>query len=139
MHQIADAADIEDDVILARPNPRMPVSLPIMTRAIMPRARAGEMGMGDGRGQRIGGIGLFAARRRQEHADHGLHLFLAGMADADHAFLDVVGRVFGDFEIGLRRGQKGDGAGMADLERGRRILGDKGLLDRDGHGPRCRR
>ena len=49
-------------------------------------------------------------------------------------FLDVVGRVFGDLEPGLRRGQQRHGAGMAELERGRRILVHEGLLHRDGAG-----
>ena len=48
------------------------------------------------------------------------------------AFLDVVGGIFGDLHPRLRRRQQRHGAGMADLERGGRILGDKGLLHRDG-------
>ena len=58
------------------------------------------------------------------------------MARADHAFLDVVGRVFGDLKPGLRRRQQRDGARMAEFERGGRILVHEGLLDRDGPG-RC--
>ena len=49
-------------------------------------------------------------------------------------FLDVVGAVFGDLQPGLRRRQQRHGAGMAELQRGGRILGDKGLFHRDGRG-----
>ena len=76
---------------------------------------------------------------RQQAPHHDLHLFLAGMAGADHAFLDVVGRVFGDLQPGLRRRQQRHGAGMAELQRGRGILGDKGLFHRDGDGAHARR
>ena len=120
----------------------MPVSLPIIDT---PRARmranqrgsgagAGQMRMGDGRGQRIGGIGLGDAAGGQQPLDHELHLLLAGMAGAHHAFLDVVGGIFGDLKPGLRRRQQRHGAGMADLQRGLRIARHKGLLDRDGCG-----
>ena len=113
----------------------MPVSLPIMRSAAMMRARVPrQMGMGDGRGQRIGGVGLRDAAGGQQPLDHELHLLLAGMAGAHHAFLDVVGRIFGDLQPRLRRRQQRHGAGMAELERGRGIAGDKGLLDRDGAG-----
>ena len=65
MHQIADAADIEDDVILARSKSTMPVSFPIMRAPPSMRARvSGKMRMGDGAGERIGGVGLLRRRRR---------------------------------------------------------------------------
>ena len=69
----------------------MPDSLPIMAHCRARRAsseslRAGarQMGVGDGGGQRIGGIGLRHAAGRQQALDHELHLVLAGMAGADH-------------------------------------------------------
>ena len=61
----------------------------------------------------------------QQALDHELHLLLAGMAGAHHAFLDVVGRIFGDLQPRLRRRQQRHGAGMAELERGGRILATK--------------
>ena len=47
--------------------------------------------MGDGRGQRIGGIGLRDAAGGQQPLDHELHLVLAGMARAHHDFLMWLG------------------------------------------------
>ena len=76
------------------------------------------MGVGDGAGERVGGVGLFHPGGGQQPAHHRLHLLLVGVAGTDHGFLDVVGRVFGDLEPGLRGGQQRDGAGMAELERG---------------------
>ena len=117
----------------------MPVSLPIIAIACHhARARAGQMRMRDGGRQRIGGIGLLDAAGGQQPLDHELHLLLAGMTGADHAFLDVVGRIFGDLQPRLRRRQQRHGAGMAELQRGGRIAGDKGLLDRDGLGRKPR-
>jgi aryl-alcohol dehydrogenase-like predicted oxidoreductase len=87
--------------------------------------------MGDGRSQRIGRIGLIAARRRQQHLDHGLHLLLAGMADTDHAFLDVIGRIFGNLQIGLCGSQERNRARMTELQSRRGIFGHESLLDRD--------
>ncbi len=96
------------------------------------------MGVRNGGGQRIGSIGLSATGRRQKPPDHGLHLLLAGVADADDAFLDVIGRVLGDLEPGLGAGQKPDRAGVAELERGQWVLGDESLFDRNGIGPQIR-
>ena len=114
----------------------MPVSLPIIAPTIMRARVVDEMRMGDGGGQRIGGIGLRHAAGRQQPLDHELHLLLAGMAGAHHALLDVVGGIFGDLQPRLRRRQQRHGAGMAELQRGLGIAGDKGLLHRDGGGAR---
>ena len=70
----------------------------------------------------------------QQPLDHELHLLLAGMAGADHAFLDVVGGIFGDLQPGLRRRQQRHGAGMADLERGRGIRATKACSTAMAHG-----
>src|SRR6185312_7539925 len=92
------------------------------------------MRMGDGRSQGVGSVGLRDATGGQQALDHELHLLLAGMAGAHHAFLDVVGGIFGDLEPCFRRRQQRHGAGMADLQRGLRIAGDEGLLHSDGSG-----
>ena len=63
LHQIAHAAHIQDHAHPRRCESTMPVSLPIIDAAIDARARARQMRMGDGRGQRIGGIGLGRRRR----------------------------------------------------------------------------
>ena len=88
--------------------------------------------MRDRTGKRVGRIGLFDLAGWQQAANHGLYLFLLCMADADDALLDVVGRVFGDLETGLCAGEQRNSTGMADLQRGRRILGDEGQFDGDG-------
>jgi len=90
------------------------------------------MGVGDGCGQGIGGIGLRHATGRQKPLDHELHLLLAGMAGTHHAFLDVIGRIFGNLKTCFRRSQKRDGAGMTELQRGLRIARHKGLFHCDG-------
>ena len=95
------------------------------------RARAGEMGVRDRAGERVGGIGGFEMHRGKQAPHHGLHLRLVGMADADHGFLDVVGRIFGDFQPRLRRGQKRNRARVPQFQRRQRVFGDEGLLD--GH------
>ena len=56
------------------------------------------------------------------------------MARAHHAFLDLVGGIFGDQKPGLGGGEEGHGAGMAELEGGGRIARHEGLFDRDGRG-----
>ena len=56
---------------------------------------------------------------------------LLGMADADHGFLDVVGRVFGDREPGFARPPAARSPrAWPSFSAATRVLGDKGLLDR---------
>ena len=83
------------------------------------------------RGEGVCGIGGFDVRGGQETIDHRLHLFLAGMPRAHHAFLDMIGRVFGDFETGTRRSQQRDRARMAELQRRRWILVHESLFECD--------
>ena len=47
------------------------------------------MGMGDGGGQGVGGIGLRHAAGRQQPLDHELHLLLAGMAGAGLPYVET--------------------------------------------------
>ena len=61
MHQIADAADIQDHVILGDVIDDAGELADHASAAIDARARAGEMRMRDGGGQRVGGIGLLDA------------------------------------------------------------------------------
>ena len=88
--------------------------------------------MGDGGGQRVGGVGLGDAAGRQQPLDHELDLLLAGMTGADHAFLDLVGGVFGNLEPGLRR-QRSSAQSAGALTASQRALnaaiGDRSILD----------
>ncbi len=93
------------------------------------------MRMRDGCGQRIGGVRLRYAAGGQQPLDHELHLLLAGMARAHHAFLDVVGRIFGDLKPRFRRRQQRHRTGMAKFQRRLRIASHKSLFHRDGRGP----
>ncbi len=88
------------------------------------------MGVTDGDGQRIGGIGPDNLHAGQQERNHVTHLFLIGMADADNSLLDRIRGVFGHGHSRLRRNQQSDGAGMGKLERTDRILVDEGMLDR---------
>ena len=100
----------------------MPVSFPIMRappcmRARVPARWAWAMAPASASAASACSTPQAGSRRRP-----CLNLLLAGMARADHAFLDVVGRIFRDLQPRLRRRQQRDGAGMADLERRGRIL-----------------
>ena len=51
------------------------------------------MGVGDGDGECVGGVGAVGGRARQEAPHHGADLALVAMACADHGLLDGVGRI----------------------------------------------
>ncbi len=88
------------------------------------------MGMADGDGQRIGGVGSGKADAGQHEFDHMLDLFLGGVADPDHGFLDGIGGVFADLEPGLeparRMAEKVRAAGHSAVD-GRFIPGLKAI------------
>ena len=88
------------------------------------------MGVGDGDGERVGGVGAVGGRARQEAPHHGADLALVAMACADHGLLDGVGRIFGDDDARKRRHEQGDPARLAELERCRSVTVDESLLDR---------
>jgi len=90
------------------------------------------MSVSDGAGECVGRIGLLDAASGQQPPHHRLNLFLLRMTDADHGLLDVVGGVLGDLKARLGRGEKCNGASVAQFQRSGRVLSDKGLLDRNG-------
>ena len=90
------------------------------------------MGMAEGDGQRVRGIGAGELHRTELELHHVLDLGLFGMADADHHLLHRIGRVFRHREPGLGRHEQGDGAGLAELEGAGGVLVDEGLLDGSG-------
>ena len=87
------------------------------------------MGMGDGDGERVGGVGAVERRARQQALHHGPDLALVAMAGADHGLLHRVRRVFGDRQPEQRRHQQRDAPRLAELQRGRAVAIDEGLLD----------
>src|SRR5262245_46261977 len=87
------------------------------------------MGMGDGDGERVGRIRAVEGRPRQEAAYHGADLRLVAMAVADHGLLYRGRRIFGDREPRERGHEEGDPPRLAELQRGRGVAIDEGLLD----------
>ncbi len=81
--------------------------------------------------QGIGGIGSFDLRRRQKPPHHCLDLRLVCVANANNAFLYMIGRVLRDLESRLGACKQRNGARMSQFECGRRIFRDEGLLDCD--------
>lgn len=88
------------------------------------------MGMTNGNGKRIGGIGRGGPRLRQKHFQHVMDLRLFRMPYSHHRFFDPVRSVFRNGNSRRRRNQKGYPSGLPQLERGASIFADKGLLDR---------
>jgi hypothetical protein len=86
--------------------------------------------VGNGNGKRIGFIGAFERRFRQEERDHRLDLLLFGVAGADDRFLDQVRRIFGNAQAEPRRSEKDGAARLPELQRRSWIFVDEGLLDR---------
>ena len=132
MHLIADAGDVEDDVILA-------VAIDDALELADHDARfhlhlqhdAGAvMRVGDRDGERVGGVLGLRLGLRQQHADHHAHLRLLAVAGADNALLHDVGGVFGNAQARPGRHQHGDSACLAKGKRRRRVGIDEGLLHR---------
>ena len=131
MHLIADAADVEDHVILAV---GIDQALQLADHApdhLEPQRRtAAMMRMRDGDRQRVGGVGRFRLGLGQQDFQHHQDLVLVGVAGADHGLLDLVGRIFRDRDPEHRRRQHRDPARLAELQGGDAVLVDKSLFDR---------
>jgi hypothetical protein len=87
------------------------------------------MGVADGDGERIGGIGRVWPGLRQQHPDHVMDLLLLRMTDTDDALLDLVRRVFGKWYSGCRRRQDRHAPRLPELQACARVLAHEGLLD----------
>ena len=92
---------------------------------------AGEMGVTNGNGQRIGGVGIFELTARQQSRHHDLDLRLVRMPRTNHRFFNPIGGIFGHRHIGLGRRDQHRAAGQSKFQSGVRILIDESLLDRD--------
>ena len=92
------------------------------------------VGVGDGDGQRVGGVGAGDGGAGQQALDHRVDLRLFGIAVADHRFLDQPRGIFADLEPAARGAQQHDPARLAELEGRLRVLVDEHFLDRGGLG-----
>ena len=90
------------------------------------------MGMGNGERERVGRIRRFDASHGQQMPDHRLHLLLARVTNANHAFLHMIGRVFRDLEPRARSSEQSHRTRLAKLEGGGWVLVHESLFDGDG-------
>ena len=88
------------------------------------------MGVTNGAGQRIGGIGSRCAWQAQKLHHHVLHLFLGRLAVADHRLLDLQRRVFGNRQPGMDQRAERRTARLAKEQRRLRVDVDEHLFDR---------
>ena len=92
----------------------------------------GVVDVADGNGQRVGGVGRLGGFVELEQArDHELHLLLGGEAVADDGALDGERSVLRDGEAAVGRGQHGDAAHLAELERAFGVGGEEDFFDGD--------
>jgi hypothetical protein len=88
------------------------------------------MRVGDRDRECVGGIGLHGFVHVQQDADHVLHLFLAGVALADHRLLDRVGRVLADRQPVPDHRADRRAPRLPQLQRGVGVFGHEHALDR---------
>ena len=102
--------------------------------------RRGERGavvvrVGDGDGQRVGGVvGLRDARQAEDHLGHLLHLDLARASVPGDRLLDLQRRVLAGRGRELRGGQVEDALGLADRQRGLDVDVHEEILEHDDVG-----
>src|SRR5882672_10707056 len=116
----------------------MPVTRPIIRASPLDSisarreaAQAPAVGVADGAGERVGGIRGGRAGELQQPLHHVLHLFLAGVAVADHRLLHLQRGVFRDWQARVDRGADRRAARLAERERRRGIDVDEDFLDGD--------
>ncbi len=88
------------------------------------------MGMANRDCQRVGCVVGVELGARQKNPDHRPYLRLFGVAGADDCLLHGIRSVFRHRETRLRRNQKRDAPGLAELQCGRRVLVDERLFHR---------
>lgn len=88
------------------------------------------MSVGDGDGERVGGVWSHDRGAGQQALDHGVDLRLVGGSGAYHRLLDQRRRIFADLDPGAGREHQGNAAGLAELEGRLRVLVDEHFLDR---------
>ena len=87
------------------------------------------MRMGDGDGERVGGVGAVEHRARQQAFHHGPDLALVAMAGADHRLLHRVRRIFGDRSPSSAGTSRAMPRAWPSFKRGRGVAIDESLLD----------
>jgi hypothetical protein len=85
--------------------------------------------VGDGDGERIGGVGAGDLHAREQARDHSVDLYFLGAAGANHGFLDQRRGIFADLYSRSCGAHQSDAARLAELERRLRVLVDEDLLD----------
>jgi hypothetical protein len=88
------------------------------------------VGVADRHGQRVGGVGGGDGAAGQQQADHRLHLRLVRPALPDDGLFDHVVGVFRHRQTSQRRNQQRHRARLPQLQGGRGVGVDEGLLDR---------
>lgn len=93
------------------------------------------MGVGDGDGERIGGVWPGDGDAGEQMADHGVDLLLFGGAGADYRLFDQPRRVFANRDARSRQAKQRDAARLHQLQRRLRVLVDVDFLNRRCLGP----
>ena len=131
MHLIADAADIEDDVVLAVAVDQAFQFADHACNHLQPQHCAlAVMGVGNRDRQRVGGVWRFRLGLWQQYLQHHQYLVLVGMAGADHRLLHLVRRIFSNRYPEHRGREHRNPPRLTELQRGHAVLVDEGLLDR---------
>ncbi len=94
--------------------------------------------MGDGNGQRVGGVMAGDFAEAQEALHHLTYLSLVRAALTRHRSFDKRRRVLGDFDLGALQGQKNHAPGMAELGRSLSVFMEEDPLNRSSRGPMAR-
>ena len=88
------------------------------------------MSVGDGDGERVGGVGPGDRGARKQALDHRVDLRLICGSGAYHRLFDQRWRILADLDPGAGREHQGNAAGLAELEGRLRVLVDEHFLDR---------
>ena len=72
------------------------------------------VGVANGAGEGVGGVGRGCSGQGEQAHDHRLHLLLGGFALADDRLLDLQGGVFGDRQAAVHQRRNGGAARLAE-------------------------
>ena len=92
------------------------------------------VGVGNGDGERVGGVRAGDHDSGEEALDHEVDLGLVGVARPDHCFLDQPCGIFADKDARARGDHEHDAAGLGELERRLGVLVDEDFFRSGGVG-----